>query len=214
MAPHYKLTYFDLTGLGEPIRYLLNYGNIPFEDVRIPKSSWPDLKDTLNPPLGQLPLLEVDGEVLFQSIAISRYVGTVVGLAGSNPLENWQIDAAVDTVFDLRIKIFNWYTEQNEELKKELKETLVREQLPYYLSKFDEWAKKYNGYLAVGKLTWVDLYFIAIIDFLDEFLPGFIGKPSLLTGYSNLEALKNTVTGLPQIKKWLETRPKSEYLKL
>lgn len=35
MAPSYKLTYFDLTALGEPIRFLLKYGNIEFEDVRV-----------------------------------------------------------------------------------------------------------------------------------------------------------------------------------
>lgn len=46
MAPQYKLTYFNLTGLGEPIRYLFSYGNIDFEDNRIELSDWPKHKDS------------------------------------------------------------------------------------------------------------------------------------------------------------------------
>lgn len=40
----YKLTYFNLMGLGEPIRYLLHYGGINFEDVRVNFEEWPTVK--------------------------------------------------------------------------------------------------------------------------------------------------------------------------
>lgn len=40
MAPKYKLSYFTIKGLGEPIRYLLSYGNIEFEDVRYDFDTW------------------------------------------------------------------------------------------------------------------------------------------------------------------------------
>lgn len=33
--PQYKVTYFDIRGLGEPIRIFLNYVGVPFEDDRI-----------------------------------------------------------------------------------------------------------------------------------------------------------------------------------
>lgn len=40
----YKLTYFNLTGLAEPIRFLLSYLNIDFEDVRFERDQWPSIK--------------------------------------------------------------------------------------------------------------------------------------------------------------------------
>jgi prostaglandin-H2 D-isomerase / glutathione transferase len=37
---NYKLYYFPVRNLGEPIRMLMNYAGQPFEDVRIPLEEW------------------------------------------------------------------------------------------------------------------------------------------------------------------------------
>ena len=42
-----------------------------FSDVRIERESWPALKTSL--PLGQLPVLEVEGVTIGQSMTIARY---------------------------------------------------------------------------------------------------------------------------------------------
>lgn len=42
--PEYKIIYFNVKALAEPMRFLLSYGNIKFEDVRIEKEDWPALK--------------------------------------------------------------------------------------------------------------------------------------------------------------------------
>lgn len=54
-------------------------------------------------PMGQMPVLEVDGRRVHQSISMARYVAKRVGLAGVNEWENLIIDTAVDTVNDFRL---------------------------------------------------------------------------------------------------------------
>lgn len=45
MAPVYKLIYFDSRENAEICRFLLKYGGIEFEDVRIKGEDWPQIKD-------------------------------------------------------------------------------------------------------------------------------------------------------------------------
>lgn len=42
----YKLHYFNLTGLGEAIRFLFKYGGIDFEDIRYEITEWEDNKNS------------------------------------------------------------------------------------------------------------------------------------------------------------------------
>merc|ERR1711962_1188188 len=54
-----KLTYFNLMGRAETTRLILAQAGVAFEDKRIEPAEWPALKASL--PMGQLPILEVDG---------------------------------------------------------------------------------------------------------------------------------------------------------
>lgn len=40
----YVLSYFNIKALAEPIRLLLSYGKIDFEDRRIEREEWPKVK--------------------------------------------------------------------------------------------------------------------------------------------------------------------------
>lgn len=42
----YKLFYFNITALAEPIRMLFSYGKVEFEDIRISNEEWPALKES------------------------------------------------------------------------------------------------------------------------------------------------------------------------
>jgi len=52
-------------------------------------------------PFGKVPVLEVDGKRINQSVAICRYLAKQCGLAGKNDWESLEIDSAVDTIQDL-----------------------------------------------------------------------------------------------------------------
>ena len=52
-------------------------------------------------PFGQIPVLEVDGEVIAQSTSIARFLAKEFGLAGKDHLEQAQADMVVDACNDL-----------------------------------------------------------------------------------------------------------------
>ena len=60
----------------------------------------PSLKPSL--PFGQLPVLEVDGNTICQSMAIARYLVSECGIAGSSGLVKAQVDEVVDVINDVQ----------------------------------------------------------------------------------------------------------------
>ena len=60
----------------------------------------PSLKPSL--PFGQLPVLEVDGNTICQSMAIARYLASECGIAGSSGLVKAQVDEVVDVINDVQ----------------------------------------------------------------------------------------------------------------
>merc|ERR1711887_202314 len=93
-----KLTYFDLRARAEPARLLLAYAGVRYTDYRIPApwdnpAPWAAMKPTT--PYGQTPLLSWDGEVIAQSMAITRFLAAQFGLKGKNNLESAQVDEVV-----------------------------------------------------------------------------------------------------------------------
>uniref|UniRef100_A0A1Y1MW73 glutathione transferase n=2 Tax=Photinus pyralis TaxID=7054 RepID=A0A1Y1MW73_PHOPY len=200
MTPTYHLTYFQSKALAEPIRFLFSYGNIEFEDIRIEKSNWPEIKPSL--PFGQAPVLEFNGIRAYQSIAITRYVAKQVKLAGANDVEDLEIDAVVDTVNDLRIKISEFCYEMDSVAKERRRQSLFDEVLPYYLERFETIVENNNGHLATGKLTWADIHFVGILDYLS-----FMTGKTIIAGYPGLQNLEKTILNLPGIKEWVAKRP-------
>ncbi|GMT21667.1 hypothetical protein PFISCL1PPCAC_12964, partial [Pristionchus fissidentatus] len=92
--PAYKLTYFEARGRGEVARDLFYLAGVPYEDLRIPKAEWPEVKAST--PFGYLPVLEVDGKPLPQSGAINRYLAKEFGFAGKSAFESAWVDAIAD----------------------------------------------------------------------------------------------------------------------
>ncbi|XP_076238997.1 glutathione S-transferase-like [Calliopsis andreniformis] len=201
--PNYKLTYFPLKGLAEPIRFLLSYGGVDFEDNRFNREDWPKLKPEM--PFGQVPILEVDGKKVCQSVAISRYLAKQFGLAGKNDWEALEIDMTVDTIHDVRAKIAAYHYENNEAVKAE-KLAIAKEVVPYYLERLDAQVKRNDGYFVGGALSWADISLVALLDYLNYMM-----KSDIIENYENLKQLKEKVLAEPKIKSWVEKRPKSDF---
>ncbi|KYN30202.1 Glutathione S-transferase, partial [Trachymyrmex cornetzi] len=198
--PSYKLIYFPITALAEPIRFLFSYAGIEFEDERFDRNDWAKLKPTM--PFGKVPVLEVDGKKIDQSTAISRYLAKQCGLAGKNDWESLEIDSTVDTIHDVRASIASFHYESNETAKNEKLKASKETTVPYYLERLDAQVKKNGGYFVGGSLTWADLVFVGLLDYLN-----FMMKEDIVEKYENLKQLQKTVEEVPAIKNWIEKRP-------
>jgi glutathione S-transferase len=82
---------------------------------------------------------------------------------------------------------------------------LESEILPFYLEKLDSLAQQNNGHFALGKLTWADFYFTAVLDYLN-----YMAKKNLVDGYPNLQKVVDNVLALDSIKAWIAKRPQTD----
>ena len=87
----------------EPIRMILYFGNINYNDVTVPFSEWPEHKTKLDIcPFGQLPTIQLNsGEVIAESGTILRFVAKLAGLYPSDPLEAARADMVHEMANDM-----------------------------------------------------------------------------------------------------------------
>ncbi|EEY69352.1 glutathione S-transferase, putative [Phytophthora infestans T30-4] len=114
--PQLKLTYFDGKGRAELSRLILNSAEIAFTDDRITHSDFAALKPTL--PLGQVPVLELDGMVYGQSMAIARYAAKIAGLYPSDATEALKVDVFSCSLEDLDGPIVDFMFKTSDETEK------------------------------------------------------------------------------------------------
>ncbi|XP_071865375.1 glutathione S-transferase S4 [Bombus fervidus] len=207
MMASYKLVYFNVMGLGEPIRFLLSYGGVEFQDIRITHSSeeWSNMKSTT--PFGQLPTLEINGKVYSQTLPICRYLAKQFNLLGKTDLDTLQIDAIASALYDFRwLTISSYYRESDPVLKAKKKVDVMSRVFPFYLNKLEDLAKNNDGYLHGNQLSYADLFFVGISDSLNTAYESDITKDK-----PHLKSLKEKVLAIPNIKAWIEKRPKLEF---
>lgn len=151
-----KVVYFDVDGgRGEPIRIALHAAKLAFDDERFSFSEFPAVK--ARTPFGQVPVVEMDGDMLTQSNALCRYFGRQAGLYPADAFQAFLCDEAMDVVEDITHKLTSTFGLEGEALKK-AREAIAQGPMKTGL----EWmnkrlAKTGTGYFADGKLTVADL---------------------------------------------------------
>ena len=202
----YKFYYFDGRGRGEISRLILTAAGQKFDDIRFSENDWPSYKAQM--PLGQVPVLEVDGIKLAQSMSIARFLARQFNLAGKDNLEQAKIEIVADTASDLLNKLgpIIWYQEEPEKttsLKK-----FFAEELPKHLQNLETLAKNYsNGgsFFVDNQLTLADLYVYDVLENAMEV------DSSVLEKYPWLKKNRETVAAHPPIATYLKNRPKRPF---
>ncbi|POM76985.1 Glutathione S-transferase [Phytophthora palmivora] len=123
-------------------RYTRMRRNVSFEDERLDRDAFLAVKPTL--PLGQVPVLEVDGTTYSQSMAIARYAAKLTGLYPHDPLECLRVDMASESLVDIKALISEiTYRTPDETAKAEKTKKLLEESVPKTL-------KLLEGFNALG----------------------------------------------------------------
>ncbi|RLN43667.1 hypothetical protein BBO99_00000811, partial [Phytophthora kernoviae] len=177
-------------------------GGIEFEDERIPFEDVPKMSPAL--PFNQIPVLEVDGEVVSQSTAILRYAGILSGLY---PMTDMLAAFRVDGVFTLIDEMYNcpeWRasTKEQDSVKLEkMREALATGVITTTLSSLEKLVAQYNAPYAIGAdLTVADLAIYTLVLTQKSGKPGI---PSTITDpYQNLQRVFNLVKTHPKVVEW------------
>nr|AGA61750.1 glutathione S-transferase 2 [Ancylostoma duodenale] len=204
----YKFYYFPGRGLGEVSRQLFALAGVHYEDIRVPKEQWPELKPKM--PFGQMPVLEVDGQQIPQSLAIARYLARKFGYAGKTPYEEAIVDALADQYKDFYVEIKGYYYPAMglaegdvEEAKKKNILIPARDRYLGYMTDFLK--KSSSGFLAGQELTYADLILAEHIHTMRSVFPEYT------KGFPEIEEHYEKVTSVPALKKWMETRPQTNF---
>jgi len=200
-----KLTYFNAKGRAETIRLILAQAGVEYEDYRIARDQWPTVKKET--PMGQVPILEYDGDVFCQSTTIARFLARKYNLAGKNDIAAAEADQAVDALNDIFSHFVAWRKESDETKKNEMMKVLTEETIPAWLQMMEKYLTSKGGkYLAGDELTWADL---AFFNFASMILMDKMPQVKL-SEYKNIDGLVQKVGDLPKIKKWINDRPVTE----
>ena len=201
--PHYKLNYFDARGFGEAARIIFHYAGQEFEDNRFTHEQWPEIKPKSQ--TGKAPWLEVDGEHIYESTALTRYLGHTFGLAGKDAMENAQIDSIVDTYKDFLndarpyLMVKAGRGEGNlDELKPKYEESCQR-WYTYLQKRLD---KVGSGFIA-SKLSWGDFFLAEGIKTAQNF------DDQIEKKYPKIVEYKTRVHSQPKVKEYIQKRPDS-----
>ena len=143
-----KVLYFNVYGRAEALRMMLTHSKTEFEDVRMSREEFTELKASGKLEFGQVPALELeDGQILTQSGAIARYVGAKYGYYPADHLKAYECDSMCDALDDLFAKMIQMFYGPNEEAKAAAGKAFAEDHLPLFLERLDKRlaGKKYFG---------------------------------------------------------------------
>ncbi|VDO85500.1 unnamed protein product [Heligmosomoides polygyrus] len=203
---HYKLIYFNGRGAAEIIRQLFVIAGKEYEDVRLTFEEWPKYKPEM--PFGQVPVLEIDGQKLAQSLAIVRYLAREFGYAGKTPFEEALVDSIGDQYKDFvnearpYFRVALGFQEGDEAALAKDVFLPAREKFLTFMTKFLNQSK--SGYLVGDSLTWADLVLAEMAEVAKK-------VPTLYDGFPEAKAHSEKIRSIPALAKWLQTRPETKF---
>lgn len=202
MTPKIKLTYFEMFGRAGAVRLALAVGGIDFEDERLSPEEFVAKKAAGEFPFGSVPVMEVDGLMLAETIALLRFAGKLSGLYPEDPLDAAKVDMVIDGVENL-------FGPATSDSSPEAREKFEKEILPRYVKPVDEiLAKSKSGPFVLGeKMTIADLWLASYVGFLSSGKLEHVSK-DCFNSYSYVLAAAKAVGEKESVAAWMKEHEK------
>lgn len=187
-------------GRGEMVRLAMILGKQEFEDDRISFKQWPALKPKT--PLGSVPVADIDGQKVVQTMALLRYFGKQSGLYPADAWKSLMVDQVIETVVDLQESIFASMG-QDEDGRRVARQKMLKEDVPRFwggaekmLESISDGPFVLGGNVSIADICITALYLLLKSQFLD-FIP-----IDGLDGYPRMDKVFSSVMAIPEVKKW------------
>ena len=199
-----RFTYFNFPfWRAETSRLALHMGGIDFEDVRLGGDDFRAKKAAGEFPYGQLPVLEVDGEMFAQSVAIAKFCGKLSGLyPKDDDLAAMKVDEFLDAAAQITSLVNPSMSEKDPTKRAAMREELGQETFPHWLSLLEKRMGS-GDYLVGDSLTVADLAIWRLMGWLTggvlDGIPNDLLKP-----HSRLEDHFKRIDGREDIRAWMQ----------
>ena len=131
-------------------------------------------------------------------MACARFIAREVGLAGNTSMEQGQVDEIVDVIQDLINSWVKLYFAKDEAGLKNFADVTLQTALGQLEKKLES---RGGQYFVGNNLSWADLHVFMYLGDLDK---------AAYVKYPKLVSLYERVGDLPNIKAWVESRPKTD----
>ena len=193
----------------EVLRVSLYISNIPFEDVRISRDEFINMIKTgflpngKRVPFHQLPVIEVDGEIIGQTGAIARYCGKISNLYSNDNINAAKIDQIIDAATDITNIVSPTIREKDEQKKIEDRLLLKNKLLPRWFKYLENiLSQETSEWFVENKMTIADIAMWRLLGWLTS---GIIdGIPTtIVDNYPKLKNIHTKIHHHPKVQEWM-----------
>jgi glutathione S-transferase len=187
-----QLGYWKIRGLGAPIRMLLHYCQVPFEEIRyemgdppgLSPTHWTEQKHNLGLEFPNLPYLIDDRGRWVQTLVIMRYVALRYGVEVGEDLGHGDpyVDMMAHVAMDLRNAFVRccYGSRNSDDVQREVKQAIAPQ-----LAAWNKLLATGRPYCAGDRLSFADFFLAEHFDQIRLVLPGECTEHRALHAYTN-----------------------------
>ncbi|GFR10614.1 glutathione S-transferase Mu 1 [Trichonephila clavata] len=188
--------YWNIRGLAEPIRFLLHFKKVDFEEKTyvLGTEEWSNEKFNLELDFPNLPYY-MEGDIkITQSTTILRYLARKHGLDGKDDKQKLRVSLAEQQIVDLRMALINLsYSDNFESAKGDF-----MKKIPDQMKQWEKFLGD-RKYMAGDDVTYVDFIAYETFDLYRLF------HKDALEGCPKLQAYQDRIRNLPELKGYLNS---------